>query len=106
MDFVKSVIKEKMQVWMNSHYDQVFHLARKYWYCIILGCTKQLELLSTDTGYLPQKYHTPEDIGLSQSFYTGLAPKYHCRSLWPLNMIPCYFNQKMIVDGHVDHLQL
>ncbi len=89
---------------LDEHYDQVFHLARKY--CIIPGCAKQLELLCTDTGYLPQEYHAPEEIGLSESFYTGTKVRRHCRSLWPLNMIPCYFNQKMIVDGQVDDLQL
>jgi hypothetical protein len=60
MDYVKSV---------DKHYDQVFHLARKY--CIIPGCTKQLELLCTDTGYLPKNSHIREEIGLSESFYTG-----------------------------------
>jgi hypothetical protein len=30
-----------------------------------------LELLCTDTRYLPQESHTPEKIGLSESFYTG-----------------------------------
>jgi hypothetical protein len=55
---------------VDEHYDQVFHLAHKY--CIILpGCTKQLVLLFTDTGYLPQKSHIPEEIGLLESFYTG-----------------------------------
>jgi hypothetical protein len=44
---------------LDEHYDQVFHLARKY--CIIPGCKKQLELLCTDT--LPQEYHKPEEIG-------------------------------------------
>jgi hypothetical protein len=89
---------------VDEHYDQVFHLARKY--CIIHGCRRELELLCTDTGYLPQESHIPEEIGFSESFYTGLTPKHHCRSVWPLNMIPCYFNQKMTVDGHVDLLQL
>ena len=46
---------------LDEHYDQVFHFARKY--CIIPGCTKQLELSSTDTKYLPQESHTPEEIG-------------------------------------------
>jgi hypothetical protein len=41
---------------LDEHYDQVFHL---------------VELLCTDTRYLPQEYHTPEEIGLSESFYTG-----------------------------------
>ena len=54
---------------VDEHYDQVFYLAHKY--CIIPGCTKQLILLSTDTGYLPQEFHIPEEIGLSESFYTG-----------------------------------
>ena len=53
---------------VDEHLDQVFHLAHKY--CIIFGCTKQLELLCTDTGYLPpQETQTPEEeIGLSESF--------------------------------------
>ena len=54
---------------LDEHYDQVFHLARKY--CIIPGCRKELELLCTDTGYLPQESHIPEEIGFSESFYTG-----------------------------------
>ena len=54
---------------VDEHYDQVFHLARKY--CIIPGCRKELELLCTDTGYLPQESHIPEAIGFSESFYTG-----------------------------------
>ena len=54
---------------MDEHYEQVFQLARKY--CIIPGCPKQLELFRTNTGYLPQEYHTPEEIGLSESFYAG-----------------------------------
>ena len=63
---------------LDEHYDQVFHLARKY--CIIPGCTKQLKLLCTDTGYLPQESHTPEEFGLSESFYTGTKARRHCRS--------------------------
>ena len=54
---------------MYEHYDQVFHLARKY--CIIPGCCRQIELFRTDTGYLPQESHIPEEIGLSESFSTG-----------------------------------
>jgi hypothetical protein len=45
---------------LDEHYDQVFHLARKY--CIIPGWCRQLELFRTDTGYLPQEYHTHEEI--------------------------------------------
>ena len=58
---------------LDEHYDQVFHLARKY--CIIPGCRIDLELLCTNTGYLPQEFHIPEEIGFSESFYTSLAPK-------------------------------
>ena len=54
---------------LDEHLDQVFHLACKH--SIIPGCTKQLELLCTDTGYLPQVSHTAEEIGLSESVYTG-----------------------------------
>ena len=57
---------------LDEHYDQVFHLARKY--CIIPGCTKQLELLSTDTGYLPQEYmHLKKLVYRNVSI---LAPKH------------------------------
>jgi hypothetical protein len=69
----------------DEHNDQEFHLARKN--CIIPGCCRQMELYRTDTGYLPQEYHTPEEIGLSESFYTGTTAQHHCRrSLWPLTM--------------------
>ena len=57
---------------LDEHYDQVFHLARKY--CIIPGCCRQIELFRTETGYLPQEYHTPEEI-----WFIGisiLAPKH------------------------------
>jgi hypothetical protein len=49
---------------LDEHLDQVFHLARKY--CIIPGCTKELELLCTHTGYIPQDSYIPEEICLSE----------------------------------------
>ena len=54
----------------DEHNDQEFHLARKN--CIIPGCCRQMELYRTDTGYLPQEYHTPEEIGLSDRPKKGL----------------------------------
>ncbi len=104
MDYVKSVIQEKMQVWMNIMI-KYFTLplstaslpdAEKNWNCYA----------PIQDSYLPQESHIPEEISFSESFYTGTKARHHCRSVWPLNMIPCYFNQKMTVDGHVDLLQL
>ncbi len=69
MDYVKSSHDPGKDASVDEHYDQLFHLARKN--CIIPGRTKQLELLSTDTEYLPQETHIPEETGLSESFYTG-----------------------------------
>ena len=95
MDYVKSVTQEKMQVWMNimikyftlpvstasspdaetnwngyAPIQDIFH-KNPHKYCIIPGCRNELELLCTDTGYLPQESHIPEEIGFSESFYTG-----------------------------------
>ena len=69
MDNVKSVIQAGKDASLDEHYDQVFHLACKN--CIIPRCRKEMELLCTDTGYLPQESHIPEEIGFSESFYTG-----------------------------------
>ena len=55
---------------VDEHYGQVFHLARKY--CIIPDAEKNWNCYApSDTGYLPQESLIPEEIGFSESFYTG-----------------------------------
>ncbi len=101
MDYVKSVIQEKMQVWMN--------IMIKYFTLPVSTAS------SPDAEYNWNCYAPIQDIFHKNPIYLKklgswnlsiLAPKHHCRSVWQLNIIPYYFNQKMTVYGHVDHLQL
>ena len=104
MDYVKSVIQEKMQVWMN--------IMIKYFTLPISTAS------SPDAEKNCNCYAPIQDIFHKNSIYLKklgsrnvsiLAPKHHCRSVWPLNMHDSrlfYFNRKMTVDGHVDLLQL
>ena len=101
MDFVKSVIQEKMQVWMN--------IMIKY-FTLPVSTASSLDARNNWNFYAPiQDIFHKNPIHLKKFVYRNLsilASKHHCRLLWQLNMIPCYSNQKMIVDGHVDHSQL
>ena len=93
MDYVKSVIEEKMQVWMNI-------MIKYFTLPVSTGTASSLDAQNNWNFYAPiQDIFHKNTIHLKKLVYRNLsilAPKHHCRSLWPLNMIPCYFNQKMM----------
>ena len=103
MDYDKSVIQEKMQVWMK--------IIIKY-FTLPVSTASSLDAKRNWNCYAPIQdifrncYAPIQDIFHKNPIYLKklgsrnlsiLAPKHHCRSVWPLNMIPCYFNQKMFM---------
>ena len=101
MNNVKSVIQEKMQVWMNI-------MIKYFTLPVSTASSPDAEKIWNGSALIQDTFHKNSIYmkNLGSRNLSILAPKHHCRSIWPLNMIPCYFNQKKKMDGHVDLLQL